>query len=513
MCGLLFARHRNLSIDHFSNALNLMGHRGPDASGVYQKNDCFFGHKRLKIIDLSDNSNQPFFNESKTKCIIFNGEIYNFRELAKKYNIQLKTGSDTELLLSLFSLIGVKVLDEMNGMFAFVIYDLVNDSLFIARDRLGVKPLYIYNKNNDLILSSEVAPILSLIDNATPDEIAIRQYKKLRGFFNNRTIYKDISLFPAGHYSLDGKVSKYWDVDFSYKAPPTDEELKELIISSINYRLISDVNVGSFLSGGLDSSIVATLAHKPDTWTIGFETNNEFEYARYVQEKINSNHREILVTNKEFLETAEFMINKRKEPLCVPNEVLIYRMATEVKAQNTVILCGEGADELFYGYDRIFNWANENKWNLEGFDNIYSYSRAKDFEILEDVLAPYTAKYSNALEIVASFFQLSHLQNLLKRLDYSTMLAGVEAREPFVDYRLIERMSGVPFNYKMENKIVKAPLKRIFKDILPPEVITRKKVGFPVNLNDIFASKNEPHKVDNGFDLWFDFNLKTLFDN
>ncbi|MGG9972092.1 asparagine synthase (glutamine-hydrolyzing) [Ferruginibacter sp. SUN002] len=513
MCGILFAQGKKINKNNFSTALECMHHRGPDATGYHVDNERYFGQKRLKILDLSDESNQPFYDSTKTSCIIFNGEIYNYRELAIKHNIHLRTSSDTELLIELYLLKGEAMLNELNGMFAFIIYNTITHDIFAARDRLGVKPLFYYHENDLLIFSSEVSSILSLTDSAEPDEIAIRQYKKLRGFYNNRTIYKKISQFPSASFSKNGKISKYWDVDFSPKEPPTDEELKELVESSIRYRLISDVSVGSFLSGGLDSSIVATLAHKPDTWTIGFEDNNEFEYARIVSEKIHSKHREIPISNKEFLEIAKFMIQKRKEPLCVPNEVLIYKMSLAVKEFNTVILCGEGADELFFGYDRIFRWANENKWDLRGFDQFYSYGKHQDDEILEDVLSPYTSRYTNAIDIVASFFQTAHLQNLLKRLDHSSMLASIEGREPFVDYRLIERMSGVPFDYKMKNGIVKDPLKRIFSDILPDEVVNRKKVGFPVNLKNVFAEYMPESTQDANFDVWFDFNLKTLFNS
>ena len=197
------------------------------------------------------------------------------------------------------------------------------------------------------------------------------------------------------------------------------------------------------------------------------------------------------------------MINKRKEPLSVPNEVLLYEMTKQVKIKNTVVLSGEGADELFFGYDRIFNWAQNNKWDLESFDSYYSYGSHKDDEIIEDVLSPFM-NYGECIDIVAAFFQVAHLHGLLRRLDNATMLCSVEARVPFVDHRLVERMAGVPFTYRFKNGISKYPLKKLFKDHLPEEIINRKKVGFPVPISKIFNEKNQP------MDQWLKFNLDTL---
>lgn len=511
MCGILFSNAKNISSENFKSALDLMNHRGPDADGFLEIGPNKFGHKRLKILDLDNRSNQPFWDDNKEFVIIFNGEIYNYKELALKHKIPLKTTSDTELLLKLYIKIGHSMLNELNGMFAFVIYNVINKDLFIVRDRLGVKPLYITsNSDKEITVSSEIAPILSLNKENEIDDFGLRQYKKLRGFFNNRTLYKNIRYFPAGHYYLNGKLVQYWHLDFSEKAPPTNEELKYLIETAVKYRTISDVPVGSFLSGGLDSSIVATLAGKPDTWTIGFEDNNEFEFSQIVSERIHSNHQAITINKDEFLEIAKKMILHRKEPLAVPNEVLLYKMSKIVAQKNTVILCGEGADEMFFGYDRIFRWANQNKWDIQQFNDLYCYGSNEDYEVVEDAIEPFKSKHTRNIDIIGSFFQHAHLHNLLRRLDNATMYCSIEARGPFLDYRLIERMAGVSFDYKLNNNIVKAPLKRIFADILPKEVIDRKKVGFPVQLDKILGND---YLGNTGFDKWFNFNLDLLINS
>jgi len=507
MCGLLFSNN-NFNYEQFMSALLLMKHRGPDAFGCYAQLDNYqLGHNRLKILDINDRTNQPFFSRSGKHVIIFNGEIYNYKELAKKYSICLETECDTELLVELYEKIGWKLLCELNGMFAFVVVNIKTKAIFIARDRLGIKPLYYLDTTKHSTFSSEIAPLVELSKNITLDEIAIRQYKKLRTFFGGRTIYNEIKMFPAGHYMLDGKVVKYWELPFGEKEPPRDDELLELLQSAVKYRCIADVSVGSYLSGGLDSTIITGLASKPDTWTVGFKDNNEFEWGRLAAKKFNSSHTEVLIDNNEFLDLARKMIMKRREPLSVPNEVLLFKMTREVKKKNTVVLSGEGADELFFGYDRIFRWIGNNEWSIEEFNQYYAYGSVDDYEIIEEVLKPYM-KYS-PLERVARFFQLDHLHGLLRRVDNSTMQCSVEARVPFVDHRLVELMSGVALSYRMRNGIVKEPLKRIFSNIVPKAIIERKKVGFPVNLNQIFELESGANSHV-GFDRWTDFNLRVL---
>lgn len=508
MCGILFASLRSINKEKFLQALKLMVHRGPDASLCYKEfNRYKLGHNRLSIIDLQSRSNQPFFSQDERYVIIYNGEVYNYKELAKKYSILLKTNSDTELIIELSIKIGFKdALEQFNGMFAYIIYDTKTDEYFIARDRLGVKPLYIYELNGDIVVSSEINAILHLLDSqAKIDDVGLRQYKKLRAFFNGHTIYKNIKMFPAGCYQESKKIKSYWELPIGYQSPPTDDELRWLIESSVEYRKVSDVPLGSYLSGGLDSTIVAALTSEAHTWTVGFKDQNEFEWGQIAAEKIGSTHHEIIVDEEMFINDAAFLINQRKEPLSVPNEVLLYQMTKAVKQKNKVVLCGEGADELFFGYDRIFRWANAiSIFNLKDFSKLYSYGSVDDYEIVESVIEPYYA-YGKPIDVIAAFFQMAHLHGLLRRLDNSTMMCSVEARAPFVDYRLVERMAGVPFEYRMPNDIVKAPLKRIFKDIIPPQIIIRKKVGFPVKLENIFHVEKE-----RAFDSWFDFNINEL---
>lgn len=503
MCGFIVSKGNKCNIDKFSKCLKNAKYRGPDNSDIYSHNNVIIGHNRLKIIDLSNNSNQPMLSSCGVYVIAYNGEIYNASELAKKYKLNLITSSDTEILLQLYILRGSKVLAELNGMFSFVIYNNISEELFAARDRLGVKPLYFFSLSGQIYFSSDIRSIVELADSNEIDEIGLRQYKKLRTFFNNHTLYKNIISFPSGCYYENGRIYKYWDCDFSRKEQPKDEHLFELIYDAIKLRMVSDVPVGSYLSGGLDSSIISAVSEVKNTWSIGFSNMNEFSYADTVANRIGSNHTNILISNKEFLEIAEKMVKDRMEPLSVPNEVLIYRMSQIASNENRVLLSGEGADELFSGYDRIFNkFSNLNSFDLDLFDRMYSYGSHKDDDILHYAIEPYL-KYKEPYLILSSFFQISHLQGLLRRLDFSSMLASVEARSPFVDYRLVELMAGVDFSYKNYNTENKAPLKRFANNILEDSTIFRKKVGFPVPLDQIFLSEN-------GYNDWLSFNLNIL---
>lgn len=507
MCGILFTNNPEIKQERFRESLGLMRHRGPDTNpGYYAYKGYKLGHTRLKILDLDDRSNQPFFSQDKRYVIIYNGEVYNFKELASQYDLQPQTTGDTEILLSLYTKMGQKMLLLLNGMFTFVILDTLNDEVFIARDRLGIKPLYIAEKSGYFTVASEIASIIEFEESRKFDDVGIRQYLKLRTFFNNRTIYSNIKMFPAGHFMFKGRMQQYWSLSDKKQELLEDEELHDLIKSSVDYRCISDVCVGSYLSGGLDSTIVAGLASKPHTWTIGFADNNEFQWGRLASKKFNSLHSEVLIDKEEFVGLAKMMIKRRQEPLSVPNEVLLCKMTKEVKKYNTVVLSGEGADELFFGYDRIFRWAHANNWDIKEFSRLYSYGSHEDIEIIEDAVSAFL-HYGKAIDIVASFFQIAHLHGLLRRLDNATMFSSVEARVPFVDHRLIERMAGVSFEYRMKNGIVKEPLKRIFKTLVPQEIIEREKIGFPVDLDALPLGKTEQAS---GIDRWFEFNLKEL---
>lgn len=510
MCGIFAVINKEKTVDlgRATKAASLMTHRGPDCFNIQKLSDSVvLAHNRLAILDLNERSNQPF--NINHLHIIYNGEVYNYKELVKEHKLNVSTTSDTEVVLLMYQKYGAGCLRYFNGMFCFIIYNSLTKDIFVARDRLGIKPLY-YIKNQDgVVFSSEIASLLEYIDKAEFDDFAIRQYKKLRMTLKGDTIYKNIKMFPAGSFYQNDSFSKYWDLDLSPKPPPTDEELKWLINDACLLRKRADVPVGSFLSGGLDSTILSYILQPENTWTVGFLEMNEFEWANLANKKLSSDHHQTIVRKKEFLHTLNEMICKRKEPLSVPNEVLIFLMCKNVKSKNTVVLSGEGADELFWGYDRIFKWANSaEQLSVEGFDTYYCYGSQKDDEVIDFALEGVPGE--SVLEKVAYFFQIYHLHGLLRRLDNSTMLCSVEARVPFVDHRLVERLAGVPFDWKMGASF-KEPLKRVFRDIVPKRIIERPKVGFPVPLEYIFDGKYM--KQQTAMDAWLSFNISKLNKN
>lgn len=482
MCGILFAEGGNEK--RFREALSLMKYRGPDGTGVEDNRGYWVGHNRLSVLDPTSAGSQPMCSRSGRYLITYNGEIYNFRELAKQEDIQLETNCDTELVIELYEKLGKDMLPLLNGMFAFVILDTLTGRFFVARDRLGIKPLYYSDDGHLTCYCSEVAPIKHLLASCSVDEMGLRQYKKLRTFFRGHTIWAEIKSFPAGSYWESGeeKFVPYWSLNDDPQDPPEEGELKALLESSIQYRTLADVSVGCFLSGGLDSSIIASSMGPVDTWGVGSAEQNEFSWSKSVAGFLGMPHEGIVVTADAYTEMARKMIAARQEPISVPNEPLIACMSVATKQKNTVVLGGEGADELFFGYDRIFSWAESSDWDVAEFDRRYSYSDNGDLEIVEYSLEPFVGNTREALPIVARFFQVSHLHGLLRRLDFASMFASVEARVPFVDHRLVERMAGVPFSFRMRDGVVKWPLKRLYRSRLPYDVLNRPKVGFPVNL-------------------------------
>jgi asparagine synthase (glutamine-hydrolysing) len=503
MCGILCSINPSNDVETLRKSLHLMDHRGPDFQDDLVFSDrIYMGHNRLSIIDLNPRSHQPY--TEKHLHIVFNGEVYNYKELIQEHKLDVVTTSDTEVVIKMFEKYGPDCLNFFNGMFAFVIYNEITNDVFVARDRLGIKPLYVYNQGEEWIFASEIAPIQTLV-NSKVDDFGIRQYRKLRMTIKGYTLYSDIKFFPPGHYWLNGKTHRYWDLDISPKPAPNDEILRSLIIDAVSLRKRSDVPVGSYLSGGLDSTILSYILDPEDTWTVGFEELNEFIWGKLANSNLKSQHHQIVIDKEEFLKLAKQMIVKRLEPLSVPNEVLIYHMTKEVKKKNTVVLSGEGADELFWGYDRIFRWARNTKdLNLEEFDNYYCYGTNNDNEVLDFALEGLPG--SSPLEKLGYYFQIVHLQGLLRRLDNSTMLCSVEARVPFVDHRLIELMAGSDFEWRMGASF-KEPLKRNFSYLIPEEIINRKKIGFPVPLDKVF---DQAVNDESPMDRWLLFNINNF---
>ena len=327
-------------------------HRGPDAEGIFVKNNIVaLGHRRLKIIDLSESANQPFIGHYNKIAIVFNGEIYNFKEIKNQINYPFKTKSDTEVIVAALEVKGINwFLNIANGMFAIGVIDLETGKLTLIRDRLGIKPLYYTKSNNFIIFSSEIKGILSsgLVD-ASFNEDAIDEYLANRYIREPYSFFKNIFQVKSGHFiefdkNLNAIDKKYWELPRLNLDGNILSETKcisaveEKLFDAINKRLVSDVNLGTYLSGGIDSSLITAIVAKQkkeriNTYTIGFKEKgyNEFEYSRLVANKENTNHHEILMSNDDYMSKIEKLIRFKDAPLGVPNEVPLAEMSSILK--------------------------------------------------------------------------------------------------------------------------------------------------------------------------------------
>lgn len=373
MCGIVgFISQRNDKEHIIQKQLETLYHRGPDAQSKYIDNNIAFGHTRLAIIDI-DNAVQPMTSNDNRYIIIFNGEIYNYLELRQHLvskGIKFKTHSDTEVLLNMYIVYGKECVSKLNGMFAFAVYDKVKDSMFLARDHFGIKPLYYTYQNNDFIFASEVKAILEYPDvKAEVDQKSLNEYMTFQVMLKKHTLFKNIhSLEPATYLYLEsGKIKekkKYWEFDYNIDETLSEEEytteLLHLLENSLNIQTRSDVPIGAYLSGGIDSSLVSTLASKNyfgDFYTFcgGFKDSKDFDethYAQIVQKSINSIHHEIFPTSKDFTDNFEKIMYHMDYPEAGPGVFSQYMVSKLVSQHVKVVLGGQGGDEIFGGYTR-----------------------------------------------------------------------------------------------------------------------------------------------------------------
>ena len=382
MCGICGVLVHNKSIQVTQQQLKLMTdtlkHRGPDDEGYYLENNIGLGHRRLSIIDIRK-GHQPIFNEDKTKLIIFNGEIYNFRELRdylQKKNHQFTTSSDTEVILHLYEEFGNACVEKLRGMFAFAIYDIKEKTLYLARDRLGIKPLYYYHYKDIFLFGSEIKAILKFgTINKELNFEALHDYFSFLYIPAPKTIFKYIYKLPAGHWlqfkAGELKIQKYWDLHFNKTLIKSEaqwiEGLYDLLEQSIKMRLVSEVPLGAFLSGGIDSSVVVAIMSKLNgssviTSSIGFDNSkyDELKYARETSDYLKTDHHEYTVApnSTEVLDELTWYFD---EPFADSSALPTYYVSKVARENVTVALSGDGGDENFAGYRRYFFDVLENK--------------------------------------------------------------------------------------------------------------------------------------------------------
>lgn len=543
MCGI-YATTKNITESEIQKKLNVINHRGPDNSDFLINDKFSFGHNRLSIIDLDERSNQPF--EYNGYYIVFNGEIYDHLELKKNLaaiGYSFRTTSDTEILLASYIEYGEKCLEMLNGMFAFIIYDPNKNLLFGARDRYGKKPLYYKLHDNSIECASQLSQLTITNENKI-SEIATHAYLKYKYIPSPLSIYDDVYKLEAGSsfsYSLANNkfnLKKYYSLqakqkdkkNITYNQAITD--LEELLHSAVKLRLIADVPVGVFLSGGIDSSLVAAVAqqqsHKPiNTFCIKFqdEAYDESKAASDVASHIGTNHTTIECSPNDLLDFIYKYADCYDEPFADSSSLPSMLLSRVARKHVTVALTGDGADETFLGYNRYET--------LRKIDNLYklpqsirkisslvpkkvlnsrlqtiirllSLNNAGDFyhSFMQGLDQKYfkgdpelcLTKYKNYLyatkNIIANaglYDTLTYLPDDINvKIDRASMFSSLELRAPFLDYRIVEFGSSLPTHYR----IIKGKKKKILRDLanlyLPKEIINRPKSGFSAPIGDWF---------------------------
>lgn len=550
MCGILGLIYRNGTeinqdraqriLQHGLGMLDTLNYRGPDESRIVQIGPAFLGHTRLSIIDLHTGS-QPVYNEDGTIAVILNGEIYNFHDLRSKLEVgghAFKTQTDTEVIVHLYEDYGEDVFSHLNGMFAAVVYDVKRNILLAGRDRMGEKPIVYCETPDMLMLSSEIKALLKYPDFKNEiDTDAVSLYLNCMYVPAPLTIFKGIKKLPPGHYLkyADGQLSikKYWDpqlsIQWDLSLTEIQEHFVELFENAVKIRLISDVPIGVFLSGGIDSSAVTAFMSRVSTgsiktFTVGFvDEIDERPFAKLVSDRYKTDHTEILISDK-VEDVFENVIGYFDEPFGDSSAIPTHLVSREARKYVKVILTGDGGDELFAGYDSYLNqkyqyghrvlsrlYKELNRLCIRTFKTGYLerfYPRgyvkgAIDHWLWvrtivpENELCRFTGEKSLQISKIFSqnnWFTLldsdsltqafSHDLNyylpddLLKKVDMASMLSSLECRAPFLDHRLVEFAMRIPPPLKVKDDIPKFLLKKILVDYLPKPILEREKTGF-----------------------------------
>lgn len=565
MCGITgiyaFNMVGQMHMVNMMSANNLMKHRGPDAALLFNKDHVGLGHRRLSIIDLSSVANQPMTDESGRYTIVYNGEIYNYRRLrddlrAKGHPFQSE--SDTEVVLKLFMEHGESFLEHLDGFFALAIYDQAEDELFLARDRMGIKPLVYYLDEDKCIFASEIRALLGYHIDQQLDGTALYQYLQFNYVPAPASIFKHVRKLSPGHLMrIKGKqveIRAYWKVpevreNFPHLMSYADaqKQLIQLLDESVQERLVSDVPLGAFLSGGIDSSVIVALAARHvknlKTFSIGYRDEpmyDETRYAQLVAQKYQTEHTVFKLGPEDFYEHIFDLLSGQGEPFADSSGIAVYILSKRTREQVTVALSGDGADELFAGYNKYFgeyeirqgSWRTAlakgiqpllellpksrghflgNKvrqmhrlgqaarhspqaryWYLS---SLMSEQMALDVltpstrELIDEALyrqrkqaitAPLTGQGFN--DMLRADVQMLLPNDMLHKVDQMSMAHSLEVRVPFLDHRVAEFAFGLPSGYKINGQMKKRILQDAARELLPPELYNRPKHGFDVPL-------------------------------
>ncbi|MEI6123493.1 MAG: asparagine synthase (glutamine-hydrolyzing) [Bacteroidota bacterium] len=563
MCGISGIVAFNETGEKFLNnitlAVSAMQSRGPDSHRIFRHNRIAFGHNRLSIIDVSDAASQPFTDSSGRYTIVFNGEFYNFKSYRQQLfqkGINLTSNSDTEVLLHLYILEGAACLDKINGFFAFAIYDKAENTVFIARDRMGIKPLCIYSDTDKLFFASEMKAMLALGIPKELDTESLYAYLQMNYIPANATSIRNVYKLDPGNYLLvkNNEViqKQYYAIPYveSSNNISTDnyetasKKIYQLLEQSIEKRMISDVPLGAFLSGGVDSSIVVALASKftnqLNTFSIGFKDEpyfDETQYAQIVAKKFNTNHTIFSLQNDDLFSVLFKVLDYIDDPFADSSAIAVYILSELTRQHVTVALSGDGADELFGGYMKhsgelkirnagfsgkilkklapALNWLPQSRssalsnkfrqvskyanglsldekeryWRWCSFIDEHDANRLLKSDFNKSIYAnrkanvlKYIRKPGNMNDIFYTDMKNLLVSDMLTKVDLMSMANSIEVRVPFLDYKLVNYVFSLPDSYKVQGNIRKRILQDTFKPILPNEIYHRPKHGFEVPL-------------------------------
>lgn len=536
-----------------------IAHRGPDDEGYYYDEQLHMAFRRLSIIDLQG-GNQPILNEDETKVIVFNGEIYNFEELREELiecGHSFKTKSDTEVILHGYEEYGVDILNKLRGMFAFAIWDISKKEIFIARDIFGIKPLYYTYMNDTFMFGSEIKAFLNNPDfERKVNKNALKPFLTFQYNPLNETFFEGVYKLEPRHYIKyrleDGKKIEpleYFSIDFSEAGGVTLSDIEKTLESSVEYHKISDVTVGSFLSSGIDSSYIVSLLKPDDTFTVGFKQDgfDETDRAKVLSDSLGIKNTKKTITSDEFFEAIPKVQYYSDEPHANLSSVPLFYLSELAKKDVTVVLSGEGADELFGGYDtynyspyirfyrhlpKFLRVANgkiaehlpdfkgkhfliRGEKNLE--DSYIGQALIFEPREAEDVLQPEYMCGPDAKEITKPYFDkvkklddISKMQyldmflwlpnDILLKADKMTMAHSLELRVPYLDKEVLALASKLTRNDKVRDGVGKYALRQAASSKIPKEWFERRKLGFLVPFKDYLREEKYYEMVKKEFE-------------